>query len=210
MKNVRNFIINSRFYLIILLILFIFFYLIESNYSVNILEFDNNISNFIQSNIVKDELTTFFKVFTNMGGMIVFVVIILLSFLIFKNKKYASYMTFNLLITFMFSVIFKNVFMRERPLYSLIEKPADYSFPSGHTMCSMAFYGFIIYLISKYVKNRFLKWFLIVICVITIVLVGFSRIYLNVHFCTDVICGAVLGLVCLLMFVNYVKIKDVI
>ena len=77
-------------------------------------------------------------------------------------------------------------------------------------MCSVAFYGFIIYLVNKYIKNKILKWIIIFLCLITIILIGFSRLYLNVHYFTDVIGGLILGLVCLLMFVNYVKIRNII
>ena len=77
-------------------------------------------------------------------------------------------------------------------------------------MCSVAFYGFVIYLVSKYIKNKFLRYFLYFLLIFIIIIIGFSRIYLNVHFTTDVIGGAILGCVCLLMIINYVKIRDII
>ena len=210
MVSIRNFIIRSRYYLMILMFLMILFYFIKCNYALNVLELDGTVSHFVQNHIVNDRLTVIMKVVTNLGDVFFFVIFLLLILLFFKGKGYFTSMTLNLLCTFLFSIIFKNVFMRERPPYSLIEKPWDYSFPSGHTMCSIAFYGFLIYLINKYVSNKFLKYFLIVLCVFIVFVVGFSRIYLSVHYFTDVICGAILGLVCLLMFVNYVKIRNII
>jgi len=207
---IKDFIICSKRYIAVLLLLFIVFILFKLNGLNSILRVDGAVMNFVQNNIVCERLTGFFKVVTNMGDVIFFVSIILLLVLCIKDKKYFSSVTLNLLITYLFSVIYKNIFRRDRPLYNLIDKPSDFSFPSGHTMCSVAFYGFLIYLISKYVHNRFLKYSLIFVCVVVIVLIGFSRIYLNVHFFTDVICGAILGFVCLLMFINYVKIREII
>lgn len=210
MISIRNFIIRSRFYFLILLFLMLLFYGIKSSYSLNILEMDGTVSHFVKNHIVMDNLTLFMKIVTNFGDVICFGLILFITLIFFRGKGYFSSMSLNLLCTYLFSVIFKNIFMRERPAFSLIEKPSDYSFPSGHTMCSVAFYGFIIYLVSKYVKNSFLKWFLIIFCVLLIIIVSFSRIYLSVHYFSDVIGGAILGLVCLLMFVNYVKIRNII
>lgn len=210
MVSIRNFIIRSRYYLLILMLLMLIFYIIKDYGGVNILEIDGTVSHFVQNHLVNDSLTGIMKVVTNLGDVICFAIILLLVFVFFKGRGYFSSMTLNLLLVYLFSVIFKNVFMRERPPFSLIEKPLDYSFPSGHTMCSVAFYGFIIYLVNKYVKNKFLKWFLIVLCVLVIIVVGFSRVYLSVHYFSDVIGGLILGVVCLLMFVNYVKIRNII
>lgn len=210
MISIRNFIIRSRYYLISLLFLMVLFYILKNYYSVNIIEMDGTISQFIQNHIVKENITKTMKVITNFGDIICYTIILLITLISFRGKGYFSSMSLNLLCVYLFSVIFKNVFMRERPPFSLIDKPSDYSFPSGHTMCSVAFYGFIIYLVNKYIKNKILKWIIIFLCLITIILIGFSRLYLNVHYFTDVIGGLILGLVCLLMFVNYVKIRNII
>lgn len=171
---------------------------------------DYSVSNFVQNNIVCDGFTSFFKIITNIGDVYFFVVFLLLFFLIFKNKISLFCMIANLINVYVFSVIFKNIFRRERPLFNLIEKPRDFSFPSGHTMCSVAFYGFVIYLINKNVNNKIVKYSLDFLLVLIIVIIGISRIYLNVHFVTDVLGGAILGVICLLMIINYVKIKKIL
>ena len=115
-------------------------------------------------------------------------------------------MFINLLWVYIVSIIFKNIIMRERPMLSLIEKPSDFSFPSGHTMCSVAFYGFIVYLLLKNIKNYFLKWLIVFVFSMLVIFIGISRIYLNVHYFTDVIGGFILGSICLLMIINiYIK-----
>lgn len=87
------------------------------------------------------------------------------------------------------NVLLKNLVARERPCWIdsqillLIENPKDYSFPSGHTLVS--FEGAV----SIYKKNR---WWGVAALPLA-VLIAFSRLYLFVHFPTDVLCGAVLG-----------------
>lgn len=189
-------------YLIVLIFLLIISVVVKLYFSDYILSFDKSISDFFQIKLVSESNTTFMKVVTFFGSAIPFIVIVLLTFLFIKNKSYSFYMFLNLLWVYVVSVIFKNVIMRERPVISLIEKPSDFSFPSGHTMCSIAFYGFVVYLLLKNVKNYFLKWLIIFIFAMLVIFIGISRIYLNVHYFTDVIAGLILGSICLLMIIN--------
>ena len=189
-------------YLIVLIVLLIISVIVKLYFSDYILSFDKSISDFFQIKLVSESNTTFMKAITFFGSAIPFIVIVLLTFLFIKNKSYSFYMFVNLLWVYVVSVIFKNVIMRERPVISLIEKPSDFSFPSGHTMCSIAFYGFVVYLLLKNVKNYFLKWLIIFIFAMLVIFIGISRIYLNVHYFTDVIAGLILGSICLLMIIN--------
>lgn len=205
----KDFVYKSRYYITILLFLMLIFFLVKASSLDCILKIDEIVSNFVRDNVVNEKLTQFFMIVTNMGDVFFFVPVIIVT-LLFKNKMVFSCMSINLLVTYLVSVVFKNIFRRDRPLINLIDKPLDFSFPSGHTMCSVAFYGFIIYLLNRYVENKFLKCFLCLLCVMIILMIAFSRIYLSVHFFTDVVGGAILGVVCLLMFVNYVKIKNIV
>lgn len=72
-------------------------------------------------------------------------------------------------------------------------------------MISMAFYGFLIYLIYKYVKNKYLKWSLITVLEILIVGIGISRIYLGVHYTSDVLAGFLISISYLIVYVSIVK-----
>jgi len=80
-----------------------------------------------------------------------------------------------------------------------------YSFPSGHSMISAAFYGFLIYLIYKKVKNKKLKITLIIVLSILIVSIGISRIYLGVHYTSDVLAGFTVSVSYLIIYTSIVK-----
>lgn len=124
-----------------------------------------------------------------------------------KNKKYGKYATLNLAIIVLLNQILKFVFQRPRPEgYRLVEE-TGYSFPSGHSMVSAAFYGFLIYLIFHYVENRKLKWLLCTILTFLVGLIGISRIYLGVHYASDVLGGFCFSIMYLIIYTNCLKSK---
>ena len=205
---VKDFVYKSKYYLVALVVLLLIFFLCKIYFIEEIMVMDEAISAFVQERIVSEPWTFCFKIVTNAGGVIFFLVILFLVFLVFKNRSYFSGISFSLVLTYLVSVVFKNCFRRERPIYNLIDKPSDFSFPSGHTMCSVAFYGYIIYLLNVNVKNRVLRYFIQLLLVTLVSVIAFSRIYLNVHYFSDVVCGFVLGYVCLIMVINYVKISE--
>lgn len=100
----------------------------------------------------------------------------------------------------------KNTFLRERPTGINIISETGYSFPSGHSLTAMAFYGFIIYLIYKSnIKNK--KIYIILLGLI-IFLIGISRIYLGVHFATDVLAGFIISIIFLICYIHVLERKD--
>jgi membrane-associated phospholipid phosphatase len=93
----------------------------------------------------------------------------------------------------------KLLFSRPRPLIPLLEPAWGYSFPSGHSMMSFAFYGLLIFLAYKYLQRPWLKWSLILLFGLLILLIGLSRIYLRVHYATDVLAGFAVGIFWLIL-----------
>lgn len=88
----------------------------------------------------------------------------------------------------------KHFVLRARPDASLhLVTQGGYSFPSGHSVTSIVFYGLMLYLIQKHCKNEKLKAVLSWICGILAVVIGPSRIYVGVHWPTDVLAGWCLG-----------------
>ena len=79
----------------------------------------------------------------------------------------------------------------------------NYSFPSGHSSVSMAFYGFLIYLICTEFKNKKYKYLLISVLSIVILFIGLSRIYLGVHYLSDVLAGFLFSIIYLIIFVYF-------
>ena len=93
----------------------------------------------------------------------------------------------------------KHYFSRARPDDPVLNAAMGFSFPSGHAMSAMTFYGLIIFLVWKNIDNVTFKWTLTFLLIIFIHLIGFSRIYLRVHYASDVIAGFSLGLIWLVL-----------
>ncbi|HEX6180011.1 MAG TPA: phosphatase PAP2 family protein [Chitinophagaceae bacterium] len=92
--------------------------------------------------------------------------------------------------------LLKFIFNRPRPLIPLLEKARGLSFPSGHALMSASFYGLLIYLVWQNIKDPgWLRWVLVIFLVIWILLIGFSRVYLVVHYASDVIAGFAMGVI---------------
>ena len=111
----------------------------------------------------------------------------------------------NVFLTVILNLILKNIFMRDRPNNLRLIIESGYSFPSGHSMASISLYGYLMYLAHKKINNKLLKTFIYLILGNLILLVGISRIYLGVHYASDVIAGFLISTAILLFFI---KITD--
>ena len=176
-----------------------------------ILELDLNIYKFFSENIINDKLTPIVKVITHIGGAKIVFVLTVLAIILIKGLKNKLFLLTGIVGTAGLNVVLKHIIQRERPNINRLIPEKGYSFPSGHSMMSMAFYGMLIFLIFKYVKNTALKWTLIVILTILLSTIGITRIYLGVHYPSDVIGGFVVSLTYLFILTeiyNKVKIEE--
>lgn len=198
--------IKRNIYLVILLFLLICFLAITNEvFNKELLSLDVVGYSLVSKYLICDFMTTMFKIITEFGDSFVLVSITLLSFVFVKNKKVGLAITSNLVIVTLFNVLLKNILQRPRPIEYRMINVSGYSFPSGHSMVSMAFYGFLIYLIYKYVQNVKLKRICIVCLVLLILLIGLSRIYLGVHYTSDVLAGFLFSIAYLMVYVKFIK-----
>lgn len=169
------------------------------------LKIDRLAYNVLVEKLRTPNLTIFMKMITKLGDppFIILAIVILTIFFntLGKKKKIAPIIPINVIVVFIINCLFKLLFRRDRPTgYRLIEE-AGYSFPSGHAMTSMAFYGLLIFLIYHLVKKKPLKITLIILNILIISLIGISRVYLGVHYLSDVITGYCISII-YLMFLN--------
>ncbi len=176
-----------------------------------ILELDLNIYKFFSENIINDKLTPIVKIITHIGGAKIVLVLTVVAIILIKGLKNKLFLLTGIVGTAGLNVVLKHIIQRERPNINRLIPEKGYSFPSGHSMMSMAFYGMLIFLIFKYVKNTALKWTLIVILTILLSTIGITRIYLGVHYPSDVIGGFLVSLTYLFILTeiyNKVKIEE--
>lgn len=155
--------------------------------------------------LISDFVTPIAKFITNFGGAIFLSIATVMLFLLIKNKKIGLSIISNIVIITVLNQLLKRILQRPRPTEFRIVEETGYSFPSGHSMVSMAFYGYLIYLIYRYIKNKYVKWTLITILSILICLIGISRIYLGVHYTSDVLGGFLLSISYLVIYISSIK-----
>lgn len=154
--------------------------------------FDSNILLYVQENIRTDTMTSFFKFFTKLGnGGILWIILTVMLICFKRTRKIGLILSISLLLsTLITNVMLKNLIARTRPFYTipdlqaLIPYPKDYSFPSGHTTSSFASCTTLFIMLKKKYSFLFL---------IFATLMGFSRIYVGVHYPTDVFVGVIVG-----------------
>jgi undecaprenyl-diphosphatase len=155
--------------------------------------------------IQNPSLTNVMIFITNLGGPISIALLsILLCLFLISRKKYtkAIILIMGILIGSFLELTIKEIVQRTRPENALI-KINEFSFPSGHAIISIVFFSLMIYSFKSYIKDKKLRIILAIPLIILTILIGFSRIYLNVHWFSDVIAGFALGIsiVSILIFI---------
>ncbi len=202
--KIKKAIVKNYRFIIMFICLIFFIAILEDILDYEIKNFDIWGYNVISKSI-SEYMTPVAKVITRFGNAESLIIITILLFLIVKDKKIKWAIPINLVCSTILNFTLKNIIQRPRPIEYRIINANGYSFPSGHSMVSMAFYGFLIYLIYKNVKNKYIKIISILILSTLIFLIGASRIYLGVHYTSDVIGGFLLSISYLVLYVGILK-----
>lgn len=189
-------------WIILFICLILFLVIVENVFANEVTKMDEVGYEFIANNFIRVSLTPIVKIFTNFGSALFLLPVTILLCLILKNRKIRFSILFNLIFITIINQVLKFIVQRPRPTdFKLIDE-SGYSFPSGHAMISVAFYGYLIFLIYKYIKNKIIKFLLISLLVILIIIIGVSRIYLGVHYTSDVLAGFLISLSYLIMYIS--------
>ncbi len=185
----------------------IFLELTESLQTPFLSRYDRKITEFIIS-FRTPELNVILQFITNIGDLYAYLAVGFLSslafYLKFKNLRLVIQMIFVLVIAGLSNLALKQLINRPRPEVEHLVSVATLSYPSGHAMSAMSFYGFLIYLFYGFKINKWLKSGIILLLSVLIFTIGISRIYLGVHFPSDIAGGFIAGVIwvafCILLF----------
>ena len=204
-ENVIKFIKNNWRWMLLFICLIGFLALAEDVFHQEIMNGDI-VGYDIVSKLFKFNVSTpIAKFITNFGGAIFVISLTTILFFVIKDKKIGISIITNLGIVTILNQIIKFIMQRPRPTEFRIIEETGYSFPSGHSMVSLAFYVYLIYLIYKYINNKHLKRTLIIILSVLICIIGVSRIYLGVHYTSDVLGGFLISFAYLIIYIELVN-----
>lgn len=170
-------------------------------------KYDTLITDYITS-FRSPKLNNFFQFITDLGDLYAYIVATTLASIFFffklKNKWFVIQLVGVLVLSALANIALKRAFGRARPTIEHLVVVKTLSYPSGHSMSAMAFYGFLTYLIFQIKMERWLRAVLTTIFIFLILAIGISRIYLGVHFPSDVAGGFIAGLIwvafCVVLF----------
>lgn len=204
-KKIKEFIIKNLKWIILFICLIGFLAIAEDVFNKEIMSGDIIGYKLVSTFLISDFATPIAKFITNFGGAIFLIALTIVLLVLIKNKKIVISIFSNLVIVTILNQLLKAILQRPRPTEYRIVEETGYSFPSGHSMVSMAFYGYLIYLIYKYVKNKYIKWISIVLLSILVCSIGISRIYLGVHYTSDVLGGFLISMSYLVIYISAVN-----
>jgi len=160
-------------------------------------QFDATIRNAIH-NHATPLLTTVMQVFSflgSVGWVTFFGVLVVCACLYFKRRRMAAFLAIAVIGAGTLDYVLKLTFHRPRPLAFFGTSPSSFSFPSGHALGSFCFYGILAAVLSDRAIGRTSRFFIWLASALLVGMIGLSRIYLGVHYPSDVIAGYLAGAV---------------
>lgn len=181
-------------------------------YSHSFETIDQNVATFMSSIRTETGAAFFYTITLSCNLEVVVTIAFITAISLLFKKKYIY--IFSIITTLIGSGLTiwlgKNYFKITRPSNLAFYAEDSYSFPSGHTTIAIAFYGMLLYLMSKKEHHLFNTSTQITLTLTFALLIGFSRLYLGVHHLSDVIVGFLLGLLWLLLSISIIKWKELI
>lgn len=183
---------------------FLFFFIM---YLVITKKIDNLDQRFYQkvSRLINPENTKIMKIITNLGSATGIIISIVISYFFLKNNFNRTFITLGMMGEVAVNNLLKVLVKRLRPTINPLVQETNYSFPSGHTMAITALYLFFIFFLWKSPLTKSIKIILTIVSLVIIIAVSFSRIYLGVHYLSDVLGGLFCSTAIVLILLHFYK-----
>ncbi len=199
-KQAADLLRNNVKLLVVIAAAFIFALLLEDVAEGQIMNLDVYAYMFFVEYLRSDFMTPIMEGFTSLSSVAVVLVMALIVSAFAPGRAPGRCVCANVIGALVLNQALKFMIQRPRPDGFRLATESGYSFPSGHSMISMAFYGLLIWMIWKYEKDDILRHVWCCLFAVIIVMVGISRIYLGVHYASDVIAGFCVSLLWLAFF----------
>lgn len=162
------------------------------------------------SKIINPTNTKIMKVITFFGGTIGIIISVIITYFFLKSNFDRGFLTLSILGEVALNNIIKVIIKRPRPAINPLVIETSYSFPSGHTMAITAFYALILFFLWKSPLSLLWKTIITIASIIIILIISFSRIYLGVHYTSDILAGITCSIAyVLLITLCYTRLKGI-
>ena len=175
--------------IVIAVALIVFIAIMQNVRSAEILQLDVDAYNFFVLKLRRPWMTGIMEGLSSLSSPIVIAAMLLMVAAFAPGRRPGMCAAVNLVCVVLINQVLKYIVHRPRPDGFRLISEVGYSFPSGHSMVSMAFYGLCAWMVWHYERDRLMRWACCLAFAGTIVAVGMSRVYLGVHYASDVIAG---------------------
>jgi undecaprenyl-diphosphatase len=173
--------------------------------------FDEAVFSFLKKH-VSNTATSVLNTITFLGShyflIPAFLVLMIHSYFIKRDKWLAIRIAAISISSVLLMLFLKFIFQRPRPLLPLLNEARGLSFPSGHAFMSFSFFGLLIYIIYEEMEKVWLKWLFISLIVCLIFSIGLSRVYLRVHYASDVVAGLCMGFMWIVISLSVIHLME--
>ena len=152
--KVKDFLLKNLKWIILFITLVLFLMIVEDVMDEEIMSTDSKGYALISTYLMSEPMTHVAKVVTNFGGEYCLIGLSILLLIVIKNKKIGISIPLNLGLSALLNITLKQILQRPRTIEYRVIDESGYSLPSGHSMVSMAFYGYLIYFIYKHIIDK--------------------------------------------------------
>lgn len=200
--RLKDIILKRKRILIIGACIILFIELLDDVLEGDLMTLDLLAKAFFVENLRADWLTPIMESISALATPVSLLVLLLVIVAFAPGKRPGLLCTANLVLVVLLNVLLKELVQRPRPEDINLVAETGFSFPSGHSMVAMAFFGLLIWLVWHYEKDRTMRLTCCAGFSLIILLIGISRIYLGVHYASDVLAGFCISLAWLAMYTS--------
>lgn len=195
-------VIKQKRLIIICLCIILFIGLLENVLEGDLMTLDRLARAFFVDNLRTDWLTPIMESISSLATPLSLLVLLLVIVAFAPGKRPGMFCALNLVLVALLNAVLKELVQRPRPEHINLVTETGFSFPSGHSMVAMAFFGLLVWLVWKYEKDRTMRFACCAGFSLVILLIGISRIYLGVHYASDVLAGFCISLAWLALYTS--------
>lgn len=191
---------KQRRWLVFAAAIIVFLAILEDVLEQDVMRFDQHAYNLLVLQLRNDTLTPVMEGFSNLATPVALLVMLLMIAAFAPGRRPGRCAVINLVCVLALNQVLKAIVQRPRPEGFRLVSEVGYSFPSGHSMVSMAFFGLCAWMVWHYERDRLAKWVYCIAFALVVAMVGISRVYLGVHYASDVLAGFCVSLAWLAVY----------